>query len=201
MWSVTDAHALVGQPGSQQSRIAILQAVDDLLAEVGYGALTIEAIAERAGVGQQTVYQWWSTKAEVLFAAAITGAAYELLPEPKATTLGDLTAYIEAVVSFLTNSRAGAGYRVLIGEAQHDAAVAQLMATVAVFDDAASTILDRAIARGDLPATVPLTVAAAMVTGPAYYQVLESGQANRANAPALAVAALAAIQQLPVPEI
>ena len=198
---MTDAHALVGQPAGQQARIAILQAVDDLLAEVGYGALTMGAIAERAGVDQQTVHQWWSTKAEVLFAAAITGAAYELLPEPKATTLDDLTAYIEAVVSFLTSSRPGAGYRVLIGEAQHDAAVAQLMAAVAVFDDAARTILDRAIARGDLPATIPLTVAAAMVTGPAYYQVLESRQVDQASAPALAVAALAAIQQLPVPEI
>ena len=99
------------------------------------------------------------------------------------------------MASFLTTSPAGAGYRALLGEAQHDSAVAQLMASVAVFDDAARTVLNRAIARGDLLATIPLTAATALVTGPVYYQIIETGQVD-VDAPALAQGALAAIAQL-----
>lgn len=193
---VTDTHAPVGPPDSQQARIAILQAADALIVEAGYGALTMEKIAERAGTAPQMIHQWWSTKAEVLFAAAISGAAYELLPEPRATTIDDLAAYMEAVVGFLTTSSAGVGYRALLAEAQHDAAVAQLMVSVAVFDDAAHTILNRAIDRGDLPATIPLAAASALITGPAYYRAIEPGLAGQVDAPALAVAAVTAIQQL-----
>jgi AcrR family transcriptional regulator len=58
-------------------------------------AMTMKGIAERAGVGRQTVYRWWSTQAEILFEATITGATY----------------------------------RALLGEAQHDPAVAAMLAT------------------------------------------------------------------------
>ena len=42
-----------GRPRSEQAREAVLHAVDDLLLEVGYAALTMKGIAERAGVGRQ----------------------------------------------------------------------------------------------------------------------------------------------------
>jgi AcrR family transcriptional regulator len=41
---------------SEEARRAVLGAVDDLLVEVGYAAMTMKGIAERAGVGRQTVY-------------------------------------------------------------------------------------------------------------------------------------------------
>ena len=45
-----------------QSHKAILDATNQLLAEVGYGQLTIEGVAARAGVGKATVYRWWPSK-------------------------------------------------------------------------------------------------------------------------------------------
>ncbi|MEV0273586.1 MAG: TetR/AcrR family transcriptional regulator [Hamadaea sp.] len=51
---------------NEQSRQAILTAAADLCAEVGYAAVTVEAIASRAGVGKQTIYRWWPSKAAVL---------------------------------------------------------------------------------------------------------------------------------------
>ncbi|MGW2231038.1 TetR/AcrR family transcriptional regulator [Streptomyces formicae] len=54
---------------SERSRRAIYDAALALVGEVGYGKLTIEAIAARAGVGKQTIYRWWSSKGAVLLDA------------------------------------------------------------------------------------------------------------------------------------
>jgi AcrR family transcriptional regulator len=51
---------------SEQSRQAILAAAAELCVEIGYAATTVEAIAARAGVGKQTIYRWWPSKAAVL---------------------------------------------------------------------------------------------------------------------------------------
>ncbi|MDX2524131.1 TetR/AcrR family transcriptional regulator [Streptomyces europaeiscabiei] len=54
---------------SEKSRRAIYDAALALVGEVGYQKTTIEGIAARAGVGKQTIYRWWSSKAEVLLEA------------------------------------------------------------------------------------------------------------------------------------
>ncbi|MER7465219.1 TetR/AcrR family transcriptional regulator [Streptomyces sp. NPDC097981] len=57
---------------SDRSRRAILDAALALVGEVGYNKLTIEAIAARAGVGKQTIYRWWPSKAAVLLDASLS---------------------------------------------------------------------------------------------------------------------------------
>jgi AcrR family transcriptional regulator len=56
----------VGRPRSVQSHQAILEAALALFAEVGLQGLSIEAIAERAGVGKTTIYRRWPSKEDVL---------------------------------------------------------------------------------------------------------------------------------------
>ncbi|MER5362601.1 TetR/AcrR family transcriptional regulator [Streptomyces sp. NPDC002785] len=56
---------------SERSRRAIYDAVLGLVGEVGYPRTTIEAIAARAGVGKQTIYRWWPSKAAVLLEAFV----------------------------------------------------------------------------------------------------------------------------------
>ncbi|WP_335931955.1 TetR/AcrR family transcriptional regulator [Streptomyces sp. PTD5-9] len=56
---------------SERSRRAIHDAALALVGEAGYRATTIEAIAARAGVGKQTIYRWWPSKAAVLLEAFV----------------------------------------------------------------------------------------------------------------------------------
>ncbi|MFD9500715.1 TetR/AcrR family transcriptional regulator [Streptomyces sp. NPDC060035] len=56
---------------SDRSRRAIYDAALALVGEAGYARTTIEGIAARAGVGKQTIYRWWPSKAAVLMEAFI----------------------------------------------------------------------------------------------------------------------------------
>ncbi|MEV0336711.1 TetR/AcrR family transcriptional regulator [Nocardia sp. NPDC050717] len=60
---------------SERSRSAILSATRELVGEVAYAKLTIEAIAARAGVGKQTIYRWWPSKGAVVFDAILAQSA------------------------------------------------------------------------------------------------------------------------------
>lgn len=64
-------------PRIARSREVILQAVLDELSEAGYGALTIESTARRAGVGKATIYRHWPDK------IALIADAFKLLQQQR----------------------------------------------------------------------------------------------------------------------
>lgn len=53
-------------PRIERSRRLILSAALDMLGELGYGGLTIEGVAARAGVGKSTIYRHWDGKLELI---------------------------------------------------------------------------------------------------------------------------------------
>jgi TetR/AcrR family transcriptional regulator, regulator of autoinduction and epiphytic fitness len=67
----------VVDPRIERSRQVILQAVLDELSDVGYGALTIESAARRAGVGKATIYRHWPDK------IALIADAFKLLQQQR----------------------------------------------------------------------------------------------------------------------
>lgn len=160
----------LGRPRSERARRAILESVDDLLVEQGYAAITMKAIAERAGVGRQTVYRWWGSKAEILLEATIADAAHALEAAPAVSSRGEVVAYQSRLLAFLTESDAGHAYRALIGEAQHDPQVAAMMAAADVLAPSAQVAIDRIAQRGDARAELG-DEAVAMLVGPVLYAV------------------------------
>ncbi|AZK93842.1 MULTISPECIES: TetR/AcrR family transcriptional regulator [Streptomyces] len=95
---------------SERSRRAIYEAALDLVTEVGYARTTIEGIASRAGVGKQTIYRWWPSKAAVLLEAFLDlvtpvdpahGAGFPDTGDLEA----DLKAVLRASVDELTDPR------------------------------------------------------------------------------------------------
>jgi AcrR family transcriptional regulator len=148
----------------------VLHAADDLLVEIGYGAMTMKNIAERAGVGRQTVYRWWPHKAEILLEACRDDFAEELSPRPRADPADDLFHYLRTLGRFLLESPAGLAYRALVGAAQHDPDVRGLVTSADLLSRSAAAVVDRV--RPSAPAMPPARLAAAQLVGPVLTQIL-----------------------------
>ncbi|MER5942719.1 TetR/AcrR family transcriptional regulator [Streptomyces sp. NPDC001928] len=109
---------------SEKSRRAIYDAALALVVEVGYPRTTIEGIAARAGVGKQTIYRWWSSKAEVLMEAFLDlgeqsaqSAGHEPYAIPDTGDLAaDLKLVLRATVDELKDPRFEAPSRALAAE-------------------------------------------------------------------------------------
>jgi AcrR family transcriptional regulator len=163
---------------SEQARQAVLEAADDLLVERGYAGVTIEGIAARAGVAKQTVYRWWSTKVDILMDAFIDDMAQHLTPPDHGDLDLDLRTHLSRVTDFLTHSDAGAVFRALVGQAQHDPQLATRLRNDYLSQQRARDRLPllRAIERGQLPPDTDLDLAIDQLLGPIHYRVLVTGQ-------------------------
>ncbi|WP_431031902.1 TetR/AcrR family transcriptional regulator [Streptomyces sp. P6-2-1] len=173
--------AAPGRPRSEAARLAVLHAVDDLLVDVGYAAMTMKGIAERAGVGRMTVYRWWPTKAHILIEACAADVSKELtVPDDDAEPVEQLTAFLTALAAFLTGADAGAAYRALLGEAQHDPEVGKLVAAADLLGGPAREVLARV--RGRLGGVPEGPFAAAELCGPVVLLVMGGSPAPDAAA-------------------
>ncbi|MFF7755467.1 TetR/AcrR family transcriptional regulator [Streptomyces sp. NPDC007971] len=109
---------------SEKSRRAIYAAALALVGEVGYPKTTVEGIAARAGVGKQTIYRWWGSKADVLMEAfldlgeqAALAAGHEPYAIPDTGDLAaDLKAVLRATVDELLDPRFEVPARALTAE-------------------------------------------------------------------------------------
>ncbi|HYY19680.1 MAG TPA: helix-turn-helix domain-containing protein, partial [Streptosporangiaceae bacterium] len=106
----TEGEALFTSPDrrrSIRSHQAILAATTQLLAEVGYTALTIEGVATRARVGKATVYRWWPSKGALVMEAM--GTALDMTRVTETGDLRhDLLAIGKGIVHTLAHTPAGA---------------------------------------------------------------------------------------------
>ncbi|WP_026415180.1 TetR/AcrR family transcriptional regulator [Actinomadura oligospora] len=160
-----------GRPRSEAARRAILDAAMEALQERGYAALTMQGIAARAGVGKQTVYRWWPSKADVVL-EAMAGMADEMVAVPDE---GSLEADLDAFLAATFHQRGQRAVLVgLMAEALLDPAFAAqfkerfLLARRAVF----RSILERAAARGEVAPDVDLDLLGDIVYGVLWYRLM-----------------------------
>lgn len=70
-----------GRPPDLAKRQAIIEATLELLAEVGYGSLTIDAVAQRAGSNRVLIYRVWDSKVALVRDVLFGTAADLVLPD------------------------------------------------------------------------------------------------------------------------
>src|SRR3954469_15131123 len=110
------------RPGGRSARVrtAVLEAVEAVLGEQGYAAVTVDGVAERAGVHKTTVYRRWATK-EALVADALRERSRVAVPIPDTgTLLGDLTALARSVATNIGSAEGTKMARTLFAAAVTD---------------------------------------------------------------------------------
>lgn len=162
-----------GRPRSEASRRAILEATAALIAEVGYDALTIEAIAQRAGVGRQTIYRWWPSKASVVAETATGGVLNDFDPASLPAD-ADLTTTVDAIVRATTAPERHSLIRGLAAAAAGDAADSDALYEYATRGSHSSLAgaIRRAQASGEAHAHLNPEASADAIIGALLYRVL-----------------------------
>src|SRR5215469_4980869 len=184
------------RPGGRTARIAaaVFAAAIDELAERRYDDISIETIAARAGVHKTTLYRRWHSKAG-LITHALAGSAQSLIPVPdtgRAET--DFRDLARSVQDALSSPRGAAITRALLAGSAASPEIRHLMQQYwAARLAAICVIIDRAIARGELPAGTDPQAAMRALAAPLYYQLLVTFEPiTRQDADQAAAAALAA---------
>lgn len=161
---------------NDKARSAILRAARELLDRRGFQRLTIEGIAERAGVGKATIYRWWPSKAAVVMDAVLEAAGPRIPFPDTGSAREDLRRQIASVIELYTGTRTGRGIRALIAESQHDPALAESLRDrfIASRRAEAATVFERGIQRGELRPDLDVGVAIDALYGAVYYRLLVS---------------------------
>jgi len=164
-----------GRPRSETARKAVLEAAAELLLERGLSAVSMDAVAERAGVSKATIYRWWPTKETLALDALYTEwAAAVPQPDECGSLRGDLLALLRAWTRLFSSRPYGRVIAALLMESQTNPAF-YLQYQQRVTEprrDQARTIFGRAIARGEIPIETKIEVAIDLLYGPLYYRLL-----------------------------
>lgn len=140
-----------GRPRSAQSHQAMLQATLELLAEVGFEAMSIEAIASRAGVGKTTIYRRYNSKAE-LVADAIESIREEIVIPDTGSLWGDMDTLIQNAAQISLNPLGRQTVAMIISSASSNAEFAQIYWTKYLQPrrEAFAVVLERAKVRQEV---------------------------------------------------
>jgi AcrR family transcriptional regulator len=163
-----------GRPRSEKAQNAVLEAATELLLEQGLAAVSMDAIAARAGVSKATIYRWWPTKESLALDALFHDWAGVPAVEDTGTLRGDLLQLLRPWARLATARPYGRVIGALLTEAQTDPAFAAEYRArfVKPRRDQGRAIFRRAIERGEIRADTKVEVALDLLYGPIYHRLL-----------------------------
>jgi TetR/AcrR family transcriptional regulator, regulator of autoinduction and epiphytic fitness len=164
-------------PRVERSRMVILRAAVEELADVGYGGVTIESIAARAGVGKSTICRHWPDK------LALIADAFETFHEQMVPDLGDLPArdaialLLRHVAEVVVDSTFSRCIPALIEGAERDQRVREFHRRYSAERRQAITdLVARGIRKGEIRKGVDPELATVALLGAIFYRRLMTGQ-------------------------
>ncbi|MFE6934825.1 TetR/AcrR family transcriptional regulator [Streptomyces sp. NPDC057699] len=161
-----------GRPREERVTRAVLDAVVALVAESGMNALTMDAVAARAGVSKPAMYRRWPTKQDLVIAAAESRIGPLSVP-----ATGDFRAELRAVLTARMEAYRQPGVNRLlagvIGSAAESGAEpgAYRAYTERVMSETRH-LLERGVARGDVRADVDVAAAATLVAASLVFRMV-----------------------------
>lgn len=161
-----------GRPRDERSHAAIVTAAAELVAEVGYHATSVSAVAARAGVGKDTVYRRWSGKAGLVYEAVFTVTDNSPLPDTGSLE-GDLRVLVQGLIDEFSAPAAAAALPGLLADFAADPALRDSIRGT-FLRPARERLLElfaRAEGRGETVAEVPDTLVLDALVGTVFFHL------------------------------
>lgn len=167
-----------GRPRSAELDRAIRRATLDLLAEESYDALSIEAVAARAGCGKAAIYRRWASKSALVVdsIAACKDQGFKLPDTGSARD--DLLLYVQGMVRYFLTSDVGRVMPALVAEMAQNSELAGSFRKGVIEPRRAKILatLAQGVARGELRADVDLAIVADAMASVLHHRLLITGQ-------------------------
>ena len=167
-----------GRPRDARRDEAILAATLALLQEQGYSGLTIDGVADRAGVGRPTIYRRWPSKPALVVAALVDSARLAVPERDTGSLRRDLIAVQRHQVELMSSPvsrRVTAG---LIADLASDPHLAETYVSQYLAPRRATVwqVLQRGVDRGELAADVDFAFIYDLLVGPLFMRAVVWGQ-------------------------
>ena len=135
--------------------------------------MTVEAIAERAGVSKATVYRWWPNKAAVVMDGFLSTVSSEVPFPHTGRAREDIRLHMRRLTEAFSG-KIGLTVAALVAEGQADPELAEALRSrwLSVRRAEAREILELGIERGELRGDLDPEVAVDVLYGPIYYRLL-----------------------------
>ncbi|MDJ0342411.1 TetR/AcrR family transcriptional regulator [Streptomyces sp. H10-C2] len=161
-----------GRPRDPRSHEAIVSATAELVAEVGYAATSIGAVAARAGVGKDAIYRRWSGKAELVYEAVCTATDHAPIPDT-GTLVGDLAVLLQPLIDQYRTPASAAALPGLLADFASDPVLKARIRTdfLAPARHRLVIVFDRAVQRGEIPADTPADLVLDTLAGAVLFHV------------------------------
>jgi AcrR family transcriptional regulator len=171
--AVSDAARPMGRPRSEECRQRILSAARALLEERGLRAITMEAIAERAGTSKVTLYRWWNHKLAIVLEAMRAEAGPRTPHRASRPPLESLRAEMKSLCLFLKGP-VGRLLRGVVAESAVDEEIAKNYGLhwVQPRREAARALIAKAIESGELAREIDVEVTIDALFGPLYHRFI-----------------------------
>lgn len=166
-----------GRPRSVEADRAILLAAADAFADVGFDALTLEAVAARAGVGKASIYRRYGCKIDLVVAVAEGFIEMQLPPPDTGSTHGDLVASVERLVTMLTTTPLGRALPMLVASRLRVPDLDRALDAIIAAKRACNlVVVERGIARGDIRADADPERVVDTYLGPLFHRLLTTNK-------------------------
>jgi AcrR family transcriptional regulator len=157
---------------AERVRRSVLEATVDILSDVGVERTTIDEVAERSGVAKTTIYRHWPSK-QALVAEAVHGCLDLPVVPDTGHLRSDLLACFDSMIRKSLDGRMGTMMLSLLDSAQRDPELDRILN--GYLDQRrrpVRVVLERAVARGELPEGTDVDLLVTMLSGPLVYTKL-----------------------------
>ncbi|MBU8810810.1 TetR/AcrR family transcriptional regulator [Mycolicibacterium goodii] len=151
---------------------AIIRAFFTELGNRGYEGLTMDRVAERAGVGKAALYRRWRSKQEMLCDLVGRYATQAVLPPDTGTLAGDLLAVADDAIAALANPLVRNVIRALVAERRRSPDLDTVITEgfIKPRRAAGAQMLRRAVERGEIAPDADFSLVQDLFGGPLYFR-------------------------------